>query len=82
MVASHPSLQLQKLHVLLIEPLTDGRLLVIFVKSPVYNRLLEIKSSIFVFFVEFLAETECGVNGNYLLQLPLLVRVGTSTEAV
>lgn len=61
MVASHPSLQLQELHILLIEPLTDSRLLVVLVKSSVYNSLLEIKGRIFVSFIEFLAETECGV---------------------
>ena len=61
MVASHPSLQLQELHVLLIEPLTDGRLLVVLIQSPVDNRLLEIKGRIFVSFIEFLAETECGM---------------------
>ena len=61
MVASHPSLQLQELPILLIEPLTDSRLLVVLVKSSVYNSLLEIKGRIFVSFIEFLAETECGV---------------------
>ena len=66
MVASHPSLQLQELHVLLIEPLTDGRLLVVLIQSPVYNRLLEIKGRIFVSFIEFLAETECGVRTKLL----------------
>jgi hypothetical protein len=66
MVASHPSLQLQELHILLIEPLTDSRLLVVLVQSPVDNRLLEIKGSIFVSFIEFLAETECGVTRKLL----------------
>lgn len=66
MVASHPSLQLQELHILLIEPLTDSRLLVVLVKSSVYNSLLEIKGRIFVSFIEFLAETECGVNRELL----------------